>query len=148
MKIEQLTYVQQKQQEIKEYHQKLFQKKYPLGCFSLQMKYGKYGYGLKSKEKIHSIQIRWGVKKYSTLYCCKKSFNIQEELAIQEGINNSSKYTYNYPSLQKLITKCNKEKVPQKQIEKFIDTYKRQLKSKTIEELQKEDKQNKLPSYY
>ena len=142
-----LTFIQQKKQEMKEYHKKQFQLKYPLGCFSLQMRYGEYGWGLKSKEPIQSKQIRWGTKKY-TGYYYGRSFNIQENLKIQEGIGNSFQYTYNYSSLQELITKCNKEKIPQKQIEKFIDTYKRQLKSKTIEELQKEDKKNGLPSWY
>lgn len=142
-----LTFIQQKEQEKKEYHKKQFQLKYPLGCFSLQIRYGRYGFGLKSEKIISSRQIRWGTKKYSTYYY-ERSFNIQKNLAIQQGINNSFRYTYNYSSLQKLITKCNKEKIPQEQIEKFTDTYKRQLKSKTIKELQKEDKKNGLPSCY
>jgi hypothetical protein len=117
------SYIQELEAKKREYHNQEFKKKYPNGCFSIQIRYGKYGFdAVKGKER--RIQLRWGIKTNSTHYWTK-SFYVDENGNI-ETINNSFKYTWNYDNLKDLLKKCIKENVDKK----LISLYKKELEKR------------------
>ena len=123
-----LTHIQQIEREKRIYHAQNWEKQYLNGCFSLQIRYGAYGFGKRGNSPRH-IQIRWGTKKvrdqgtFTPAYWTK-SFAVKDDLTI-EPIDNSFKYTYNYNTLEKLLKKCEKEQVPKEMINKYITTLKK-----------------------
>jgi len=131
------TYIQSLNRLKREYWEKEFEDKYPNGVYSLQIRHGASGYGDKD-EPIMSIQLRWGKKhsnfyyKYATSFTVSNYIDpgafrgiIKKGITVIKGINNSFKYTYNYNTLEKLLTKCTKENVSKKQIEVYLEQLKK-----------------------
>lgn len=124
-----LTDIQELELRKRKIHEKKFKEKYPNGCFSIQIRYGRYGWKKPSPENEEKhIQLRWGIKKDSTQYWFN-SFTIDKNLKIV-SINNSFGNVKNYNTLEKLIEKCKKENINQKQIDLYIKTYNEQKDGK------------------
>lgn len=113
-----MTVIQKLEKQKRLIHQKAFKKRYPNGCFSLQIRYGQYGYESKNSP-IRQVELRWGIKTNSTQYWAK-SFRIKENGEINT-INNSFGYVYNYDSYNELINKCRKENISESIINKYTE---------------------------
>lgn len=123
-----LTRIQELELEKRKIHEENFKKKYPNGCFSLQTRHGKYGFGNK-KEEATTVALRWGTKTNSTHYW-EKSVTVGKDL-IPKIINNSFGYVRNYDSLEKLLAKCKEMmNIKQEQIDIFIKAYNEQRNGK------------------
>ena|ERR1039457_1137042 len=120
-----MTPIQKLEQKKKLIHRKNFQKKYPNGCFSLQIRYGQYGFSSRP-DPIRRVELRWGTKTDSTQYF-HKSFRIQANREVST-INNSFDYVYNFSSFGELMQKCKRENVP----EELIIQYTQECQSRDI----------------
>lgn len=120
-----LTYIQELERKKAEYHEQKHKEKYPDGVFSVQIRYGSHGFDDKDAGLEKSIQLRWGIKSGPQHYA--KSFVVgrtrEGEIYFDSYINNSFQYTYNYPTMEKLLAKCKRECVAQELVDAFLHEF-------------------------
>ena len=120
-----LTYIQELELKKRAYHRSKHSEKYPNGVFSLQIRYGKYGYGKSGGDEERIVQLRWGIKR-SNFYYSSTSFTVKkfnDDISVVKGINNSFKYVYNYSDIDSLIRKCKRAKVEQDLIDAYVSEF-------------------------
>jgi hypothetical protein len=129
-KPKELTYVQKLEEMKRKYHEEQHKSRYPNGVFSIQIRYGMFGWKKPTPEHEEKhVQLRWGVRispqHWGTNFCIGK--NVNGEL-ITRRINNSFDNTYNYNNLDALLRKCDRENVDQP----LIDAYTNELKKRGV----------------
>ena len=129
MKTKKLTYIQKLELKKRKYHEARRKSKYPNGIFSIQIRYGPYGWHSKKDNVERHVGLRWGIKRSNYYY--GRSFELfraeDGKIVIRDHINNSFKYTYNYPDLDSLLRKCKRAEVDQD----LVDTYIKELEKRS-----------------